>query len=72
MTTIPDLSRIFAEYAVNTAAARAIVEAVNAEVEAMAARVAELERRLEAKPDKADTHMRAHARGLNFMKGAGP
>jgi hypothetical protein len=59
VTTIPDLSRIFEKHCISTAAAREIVEAVNAEVEAMAKRMAELERRLDNKPDNPDTLPRA-------------
>ena len=50
-----NLSRIFDKHCIGTAAAREIIEAVNAEVEAMAKRMVELEQKHSNKPDKADT-----------------
>ena len=59
----PDLSRIFAEHSVSTAAARAITIAINVEIEALTKRLAELERQLSNKADNPDTSTRTHARG---------
>ena len=55
----PNLSRVFVEHSISTAAAREIMIAVNVEIAAMAARVAELEQQLGNKQDKVDRSTRA-------------
>ena len=66
MSTL-NLSRIFEKHCISTAAAREIIEAVNAEIEAMAKRMTELELQLGNKHDNLDTLTRTHARGFRFM-----
>ena len=62
MSTL-NLSRIFEKHCIGTVAAREIIEAVNAEVEAMAKRMAELELKHSNKQDNPDTlYARARVR----------